>query len=66
MRWDIVIAVLAAFGCLAWLYRRDRRRHGQQRARFFADCLGLFERYRVTQDDIYFPVLEGNYRDHTF
>ncbi len=66
MRWDIVIAVLAAFGCLAWLYRRDRRRHGQQRARFFADCLGLFDRYRVTQDDIYFPILEGNYRGYTF
>ena len=65
MRWDVVIAVLAAFFCLAWLYRRDRRRHGEQRARFFADCLGLFERHRVTQDDIYFPVLEGSYRGYS-
>ena len=66
MRWDLVIAVLAAFAALAWLYRRDRRRHGQRRAAFFADCLGLFERYRVTQDDIYFPVLEGSFQGHSF
>ena len=65
MRWDVVIAVLAALAILTWLYRRDRRQHGHRRAAFFTDCLGLFERYRVTQDDIYFPVLEGSFQGHT-
>ncbi len=53
---------MAALVCLTWLYRRDRRRSGQRRAAFFGDCLSLFERYRVTQDDVYYPVLEGGYQ----
>lgn len=66
MRWDVAVAVAAALICLTWLYRRDRRRHGERRAAFFNDCLSLFEQYRVTQDDIYFPVLEGRYQGYSF
>jgi len=66
LRWDVSVAVVAALICLTWLYRRDRRRHGERRAAFFNDCLPLFEQYRVTQDDIYFPVLEGRYQGYTF
>lgn len=65
MRWDVSVAVVAALICLTWLYRRDRRRHGERRAAFFNDCLPLFEQYRVAQDDIYFPVLEGRYQGYT-
>ncbi len=66
MRWDVAVAAAAALICLTWLYRRDRRRHGERRGAFFNDCLSLFEQYRVTQDDIYFPVLEGRYQGYTF
>lgn len=66
MRWDVAVAAAAVLICLTWLYRRDRRLHGARRAAFFNDCLSLFEQYRVTQDDIYFPVLEGRYQGYTF
>jgi hypothetical protein len=66
LRWDVLIVVVAALWGLVWLYRRDRRRYGRRRAAFFADCLSLFDKYRVTQDDIYFPVLEGTYRGFAF
>lgn len=65
MRWDVVIFVAAALLGLTWLYHRDRRRYGRRRAAFFSDCLSLFDQYRVTQDDIYFPVLEGRYQGFT-
>jgi hypothetical protein len=65
LRWDVAVAAAAALICLTWLYRRDRRRHGERRGAFFNDCLSLFEQYRVTQDDIYFPVLEGRYQGYS-
>jgi hypothetical protein len=47
---------------LVWLYRRDRERYRRLRGSFFAECLSLFESYRVVQDDVDFPVLDGRYR----
>ncbi len=41
--------------------RTERRRRGE----FFADVLALFDRYRVTQNGLNFPVLEGTYRGFT-
>jgi hypothetical protein len=53
--------LLAAF-TLPWLYRRDARRQRQQRAALFAQCLELFQTYRVTQQGADYPTLEGTYR----
>ncbi|MEA2781959.1 MAG: hypothetical protein QOK29_3503 [Rhodospirillaceae bacterium] len=62
MRLDVLGIVVAAVLILAWLYRRDRERYRRLRGGFFADCLDLFQTYRVVQDDVDFPVLEGRYR----
>jgi len=64
MRWDVLAVTAAALAGLTWLYRRDRERYRRLRGGFFALCLDLFERYRVVQDDVDFPVLTGRYRGH--
>jgi hypothetical protein len=66
LRWDVIVVIATAIFGLAWLYRRDRRRTRHKRGAFFSDCLPLFERYRITQDDIYFPLLEGRYQGFEF
>jgi hypothetical protein len=55
---------LVAIIALVTLYRRDRYRLKGQRARFFDDCLDLFQSYQVTQEGPTFPALSGRYRDH--
>ncbi|MBZ0155207.1 MAG: hypothetical protein K8I29_03210 [Alphaproteobacteria bacterium] len=30
----------------------------------FDSCIGLFDSYRLSQDSVYFPVLEGRYRGY--
>jgi hypothetical protein len=62
LRWDVLAVVVAATLALAWVYRRDRERCRRQRGGFFADCLDLFQSYRVVQDDVDYPVLDGKYR----
>jgi hypothetical protein len=64
MRWDVLAVTVAALAALTWLYRRDRERFRRLRGGFFTACLGLFEQYRVVQDDVDFPVLTGRYRGH--
>lgn len=64
MRWDVLAVTAAALAGLTWLYRRDRERHRRLRGGFFSLSLDLFERYRVVQDDVDFPVLTGRYRGH--
>jgi hypothetical protein len=62
MPWETV-AGLIGVGCLVMLYRIGRNRKRRQRAQFFGSCLELFQRYRVVQDDLAYPVLSGAYRD---
>ena len=64
MRYDVLILALLLLGLLWYLHRRHRARVRAVRGRLFADCLHLFERYRITQDDVNFAVLEGRYRGH--
>jgi hypothetical protein len=49
---------------LAILYRHERRRLRSQRARFFDECLHLFQSYRVVQEGPTYPLLSGRYRGH--
>jgi hypothetical protein len=60
MRWDL-LAVAIALLSLAIVYWRDREIRRRLRGEFFGDCLNLFQACRVTQDDIYYPVLTGKY-----
>lgn len=61
-RWDVLALGLTAVVGLGGLYRYDRERYRRRRAELFADCLPLFERYRVIQEGVGFPVLEGNFQ----
>jgi hypothetical protein len=56
------LLTLAALIVLPWLYARDTRRARERRGELFADSLRLFETYRVTQDGLNYPVLEGRYQ----
>jgi hypothetical protein len=59
-----LLLAIAAAGGLAWLYRRHRERLKAQRARLFDAVLPLLDSYRVTQDGVVHPVLDGRYRGH--
>jgi hypothetical protein len=64
MQW--VPAVLAALflAVLILMHRRTRARIKAERASLFEPALSLFERYRIEQDDVNFPVLKGRYRGY--
>lgn len=47
---------------LAWLFRRDGDRRRRQRGALFADCLEIFQSFRVVQEGSAYPVLTGRYR----
>src|SRR5262249_19784242 len=59
--YTVALAALALLA-LVFVYRRDRRRLQQVRARYFDDCLSLFAAPTMTQDDVDFPALEATYR----
>lgn len=64
MRYD-VIALGAFLAVILWyMYRRHRRAVRFERRAMYDDCLELFESYRITQDDVAYPVLSGRYRGH--
>ncbi len=56
------LVALAAVLVLPLLYVAAAGRERCERGALFADCLGLFESYRVTQSGAGFPVLEGTFR----
>ena len=58
-----LLAVLA-LAVLAFMYRRRRASVRRMRGQVFDACLPLFDSYRVTQDDLSFAVLDGDYRGH--
>jgi hypothetical protein len=57
-------AALLGAAALFLLHRYERRAKKRQRARFFADCLGLLRTYKVTQEDVDYPVVTGTYRGY--
>jgi hypothetical protein len=60
-----VLLTCVACVALVLLYRRDAAIQKRQRGRFFAECLNLFQSYRVEQDGRAYPHLRGKYRDRT-
>ena len=62
-----LLFLIALIVCILWImHRRKRSAVKAERAAMFNDCIDLFETHRITQDDIYYPVLEGSYRGHDF
>ena len=62
-----ILFLIALLVCILWImHRRKRSAVKAERAAMFNDCTDLFEKYRITQDDIYYPVFEGRYRGHDF
>jgi len=62
-RHDLIIYVFTALGILSLIliYSLDRQRMKRTRGAYFEDCLTLFSKIQITQDDVDFPVLEGTY-----
>jgi hypothetical protein len=56
--------LLAGLAGLGWMHRRQRAALKATRRQLFDHVLPLLETYRVTQDAIAHPVLEGRYRGH--
>jgi hypothetical protein len=62
-----LLFLIAFIVCILWImHRRKRSAVKAERAVMFNDCTDLFEKYRIVQDDIYYPVLDGRYRGHDF
>jgi len=62
-----LLFLIALIVCILWImHRRKRSAVKAERAAMFNDCTDLFKKYRIIQDDIYYPVLDGRYRDHDF
>jgi hypothetical protein len=60
---SLKVAVAAGLtALLIGLYLRDHQRARARRATLFADCLALFDAYKVVQSDVDYPVLQGRYR----
>jgi hypothetical protein len=55
-----VLAVLFA-AALALMHRRDRHALRAERGRLFDACVAIFERHRITQESVAWPVLAGTY-----
>jgi hypothetical protein len=64
VRYDVIALALLFAGLLWYLHRRHRAQVRASRGSVFSECLALFERYRVTQDDVAFAVLEGRYHGY--
>jgi hypothetical protein len=59
-----LVATLFGVAALVLLHRYERSYKKRTRALFFFDCLDLLQSYRVTQDDISYPLLVGRYRGY--
>jgi hypothetical protein len=58
----VTALVLAAIAALSAVYLRDVRRRRLERRGAYDDVLSLFDQYRVTQEGLHYPALEGRYR----
>lgn len=65
--WSVVLAAsITGIALLTAMHRRNRGAVQRRRSALFEPAYELFETYRVTQDGIGYPVLEGRYRGHAF
>jgi hypothetical protein len=62
MSWLAAPLAVLFLMALILMHRRHRAQVKAERGAIFEEALGLFERYRVEQDDVNFPVLSGAYR----
>jgi len=63
----VVVAVaIVGIAILTIMHRRSRAAVQRRRSALFEPAYDLFESYRVTQDGIGYPVLDGRYRGRTF
>lgn len=60
----LFLGTIAAFGLLASLHISHRRGIKRSRAAVYENCLSLFTSYQVTQDDVDYPVLSGQFKGH--
>lgn len=61
MRYEVLILLCIAVVWLSWQYRRDRAQARRRRHAFFSDCEGLLASARLTQRDVHYAVLSGQY-----
>ena len=65
--WIIVLAAsIACITLLVAMHRRNRAAVQRRRSALFEPAYDLFESYRVTQDGIGYPLLDGRYRGNEF
>jgi hypothetical protein len=65
--WIIVLAAsIACITLLVAMHRRNRAAVQRRRSALFEPAYDLFESYRVSQDGIDYPVLDGRYRGNHF
>jgi hypothetical protein len=64
VRYDVLALAVLLVVALCCLHRRHRARVRAERGAIFSGALSLFDRYRVTQDDVDFATLEGRYRGY--
>lgn len=62
----VLVAAIAGITLLMIMHRRNRATVQRRRSALFEPAYDLFESYRVIQDDIRYPVLDGRYRGRTF
>jgi hypothetical protein len=58
----VTALVLAAIAALSAVHMRDVRRRRLERRAAYDNVLSLFDQYRVTQEGLHYPALEGRYR----
>jgi hypothetical protein len=65
--WIVVLAAsIVGIALLMVMHRRTRAAVQRRRSALFEPAYELFESYRVTQDGIGYPVLDGQYRSRRF
>lgn len=62
MRLDAIAIAVFLAAVLWFMHWRNRRSVQAERQAMYDDCLELFEEFRITQDDVSFPVLAGRYK----
>lgn len=64
MSYEATAILALMLAALAYMYWRGRQSMRRKRGAIFDGCLGLFESHRLSQDGVYFPVLNGRYRGY--
>jgi hypothetical protein len=64
MSYEATAVFALMLAALTYMYWRGRQSIRNKRGAIFDGCLGLFDSYRMSQDGVYFPALEGRYRGY--